>query len=519
MSWKDTIADEAASSWRDSISDEIGGTESLLRGAAQGASLGFADEITGGIESLFTDKTYEQARDESRSNYDRAKQANPGTYATGEIGAGIGTAFIPGLNIAKGASLAKAAGQAALLGGATGAGYSEANDIGGLASDTALGAGVGGVVGGAAQKLAPLVGKGFNAAGKKLGGYAEDLAVNATGATGVQASKFSDDAGRQLLDRGLVRFGDTPEKIAERTGGAMNKAASSIDEALTGLDDQGVTASVDNIVANLRQEIDNLKLDPSQAGYRKKLEGIVEDIMSTGRTNVPISAAEKTKRGFNKQAGNWMDPEAGRAGKQAYLSYMDEVERAAQSNNPELASKFQEGKETFGLLAPIEEAASRRAMTQNQSPFGGLGDFAAIGAGGVSGGIPGALAGIAGKKHLAPRVTASGAATLDKVSKLLMKSPKMAELAQRSPQVFNAIAQKMEGQMNKVAEVEHKPFDQNALIEKTQGTKYSQVLQSAAQRGQSAVGATHFLLQQQDPEYRALTIGDDEQEQYGNTDY
>jgi len=47
----------------------VSGTESALRGAAQGLSLGFADEITGGVESLLSDKTYDQARNESRENY------------------------------------------------------------------------------------------------------------------------------------------------------------------------------------------------------------------------------------------------------------------------------------------------------------------------------------------------------------------------------------------------------------------------------------------------------------------
>ena len=40
----------------------IGKLESGLRGLAQGVSMGFADEITGALESAFTDKTYKQSR-------------------------------------------------------------------------------------------------------------------------------------------------------------------------------------------------------------------------------------------------------------------------------------------------------------------------------------------------------------------------------------------------------------------------------------------------------------------------
>ena len=60
MSWKDTIQEEKAteskSSWKDTIQEEPQADsmlESGVRGLAQGASFGFADEITGGLEALY----------------------------------------------------------------------------------------------------------------------------------------------------------------------------------------------------------------------------------------------------------------------------------------------------------------------------------------------------------------------------------------------------------------------------------------------------------------------------------
>jgi hypothetical protein len=44
--------------------------------------------------------------------------------------------------------------------------------------------------------------------------------------------------------------------------------------------------------------------------------------------------------------------------------------------------------------------------------------------------------------------------------------------------------------------------DKNNLLQKTQGSKYSQVLQNAAQRGDDSLNAAHFVLAQRDPEYR-----------------
>ncbi len=140
---------------------EPGRAEALGRGALQGVSLGFSDEIAGAIGSLFSDKSYSQIRDESRQANEAAKQAHGGFYLGGEIGGGIASSLIPGLNIAKGASVGLAAGKAALAGGLAGLGSSEADltkgDFGRAAIDTAKAAAAGAVIGGGLQKLGHIV--------------------------------------------------------------------------------------------------------------------------------------------------------------------------------------------------------------------------------------------------------------------------------------------------------------------------------------------------------------------------
>lgn len=137
--------------------EQIGAAQALGRGALQGLSFGFSDEIAGAIGSLFSDKSYEQVRDESRASNAAAESQHKALYTTGEIGGGLATSFIPGLNVAKGASIAGAAAKAAGLGAAAGLGSSEAKDFRGLAMDTAKSALIGGVVGGAAQGLGKAV--------------------------------------------------------------------------------------------------------------------------------------------------------------------------------------------------------------------------------------------------------------------------------------------------------------------------------------------------------------------------
>lgn len=177
--------------------------ESAARGAAQGASFGFADEITGALEAVkdvaLTDKElgdlvdqYKKRRDESRKEYDMAEKDNSGAYMAGNVAGGVATAFIPGVglagNLGKGASLGAKVAQGAKLGAVEGAafglGESRADltegDVGGVLKDTATGAAVGGALGGALPAVGHGLGKVLNSnpartATKKTANLAVDL--------------------------------------------------------------------------------------------------------------------------------------------------------------------------------------------------------------------------------------------------------------------------------------------------------------------------------------------------------
>jgi hypothetical protein len=460
------------------------------RGALQGGTLGFSDEIAGAFEAPlgaaksiankfggeFDDSEYRAARDDSRMLDAEASERSPGAFTSGQVAGGVASAFVPGLNVAKGAKLAQTAVTAASQGGLMGLGSSTGENVGELARDASVGFGTG-ALGGAAgygagkvlEKGAQYAGKAANRVGDYLSDGAEKLYVKATGATGRESQKFAEGAGRELADRGMIKFGDTPEKIASRLQGAMDEAGGAIDSSLKGLDAQGVMANVDNVTQGLEAQIASLAKDPSQASTVRRLQGIVDDIKATKSNSVPVSEAEVTKRGFNKAAGNWMDPEAGAAAKQAYLGYMDEVERAALDANPALADKFTKAKETWGLLSPVKEAAERRAAVLNQSPFGGLLDATSIVGGGVlgagnddpTGGAGVGLALALARRGIAPRLASSGAVTADLLS----------EVAKKAPDLMG---------------------------------KFGPVFQGAAQRGTQAVSSTHFILENTNEEYRKL---------------
>lgn len=512
--------------------------ESLGRGIAQGASMGFADEITGALESAFTDKTYKQARDESRANYKAAKDANPATYGTGEIGAGIATAFVPGLNLAKGASLAKTAGQAALMGGLVGAGQSEESDIIGLAKDTATGAALGGTLGGAAgygiQKAAPLVERGLQKGSEFFGDAAERLAGRALGAERNTVKSLGLDsvksAGRQALDEGILTpFASTDDLISRneavkaRGGRMMGEVYDAIDEKIAPtFDPLRAASSVD-------EELGGFWRSPLNKAETNQFENTLESILMRGDQPIPLKDAQLLKQELGR-AANWKNtlqvtPKEQMA-RDAYGIVSTQIDDAvqkgsAQLDNVALSKQLAEGKALYSKSSDASKLLQNKQAREEGNKLLGLTDYSilggGLGAGVFTGGasIPATLA-ITGGKKLSEKYGAQNAALAsDKISKILRKSPRIDDLFKNSPQAANALVQRLESRLSapKAAENQNKPPTSNALIQKSQGTKYSQVLSSAAQRGEQAVASTNFILQQTDPEYRRLMLEGDENDQ------
>lgn len=498
--WDETLPVEpvAASvpSWDDTTEiPSVSGLESAGRGLLQGGSLGFSDELYGGGAALvdalkkgtlddFGD-TYTAERDAVRKANKAAEEANPNAYLGGNIAGGVATAFVPGLNIGKVATLGGRAALAAGLGAGAGLGNSEADltkgEVGRAALDTAVGGALGaGLQVGGEKLVAPAiryvgekissVAPSRESVARFLGGKAAELAENATGATAKQAEKFAGapgETGRELLDRGIVRFGDSARNIANRADDLMTADGQSIGNALKALDEKGVTVSKSEVLDALTQKIYELRKDPSQNAVVKQLLNIAEAIEAAPTGDPLISAAEQTKRGFQAAVkGGWNDPTAQVANKAAAGVYREAVETAATKADPALSKALTQSKKQYGLLAPVQEAASRRAGQLNQAQFGGLLDVAA----GTFGALTGndyqdssarAVLFAGARRALAPRLAASGAVALDKVSKALISNPSVLG-------------------------------------------KFAAPLAQAATRGNKALAATQYILQQRDPEFQEM---------------
>lgn len=535
MSWRDRAqpASLSGGSWREraeslDLGDEPGKIESAARGLAQGASMGFADEITGGLESLFTDKPYEQARDESRANYARAKDANPSTYTTGEIGGGVASALLPGANIARGASLGKAVLQSALLGGVTGLGYSEADDLGGLAKDTAANAALGGLVGGAAQKFMPMASRALEKVGESAGDMAEKVAARALGAERGTIKSLGMDrvkgAGRYALDNELLGLGASTEDMVAKNAAIKSRGGEMMGKAYQAIDDAGAsTFNPREVAEKVDDQLGDIWRSPLNRGEVNQFDNTIEAILARGPGDIPISEAQLLKEELGS-AANWknklqVSPKEQMA-RDAYRIVSEQIDEAVKLgqgavDQAGLSTLLDEGKALYSKGSTAEQLLENKLAREEGNKFIGLTD-AITGAGSLGyGGATGdweTAAGIMGAKKLGEKYGAKAAARgLDQVSKALMKSPQMADLANRSPQVFNAIAQKMENVVAspvKAAENEPKPYDKTAIMNKVRGTKFEQTLQSAAQRGDQAFNAAYFVLQN-NPEYRASVQADD----------
>jgi hypothetical protein len=272
----------------------------IARGTAQGLTFGFADEITAAAESAFG-RDYEEALKETREKYKLAEKERPGAYRTAEIGSGLASVFIPGLGAVTGGKAAIAAGKAlrsliqakrgaeltgkgaraaeaigtGIAGGALGSiGASEADVLskqtlesaGQLAADVGTGAVVGGLAGGALQKVVD------SETAQKIGKAIGDSKITKS------AAELRDriiSGGEKSLEE-VQKFIKNPEKVKEvelilRKG--VNKKINNQIDAIDNL--KKMKGADENVIDAQNQlfKLEEQKLSQEIADVRRK-EGI-----------------------------------------------------------------------------------------------------------------------------------------------------------------------------------------------------------------------------------------------------
>jgi hypothetical protein len=496
-------------SWKDKAKRIDGAPselESLARGAAQGATLGFADELTGALETGYDTLTgqadimdlaaeYQRNRDESRAAYQDAETTNPMSYMSGNVAGGVATAFIPGLNVAKGTTLVASAGKAALAGGIAGFGTSDADltegEYGQAALDIAQGSALGGLMGAAGHGGAKLIDKGIQKAQDiKLGDKAFD-ALKGTARRAARMSKDQADAfvldpkGVQSIAEMLEDSSRLPElqdqaaKAIETTRRTLKaKGLGKASELREALSDKtvkvnpkelyGIDPEIDEIVRyfesrkvytpeqhvtkgyGLDESLDLVELPANEANQIKR---ILRDKAKYRAGTITDPVQDALKEGFARKASRLRGSieEAGGDFVKAMNKEMQETIlvqeglRKGQKNSP-IAFTSTQSPDRLATIARAEKAGAKGIID-----FGNkLGAAKSI----ASNDVDDALSRQAQK--FAGRTALIG---IDKLN----------QLVSRAPQSFG---------------------------------RYASTLTNAAQRGNHAVAATHFILSQQDPEYR-----------------
>lgn len=478
-----------------SAKPEITELESLGRGALQNASLGFSDEITGGIEALWEaakgdprtfGELYEQFRDESRANNENAQKANPKSYMAGQIAGAIAAAAVPGTLAARGALGAGRVAQAASAlnstagligqGAAQGLGESKADNLGGMARDAGAGAGAGllalgagKALGAAGAEVSPYVQKAFNKVGDFADNVAESRAYKAIDPTGSQLrgiSAAADDAtarnvGRVALEEGIISDGlgsfpktltsllsdspsisamqNTAKNSMSRVHGELNDFVA--DSAGTSLKKSSLLSGLDDVVSSMNKPV------KSDSYVRSLIEKMDNNISLEDAINLRKEIGDLVKWDSNIQTAEE------KLAEKAYHSLNNLLDTYFPGYKPIRAEEEIMNKIKYGL----RNSKSSEAITKGDFITGAFG----LGAGGPIG----AGVGLAGKKMLSIHGNQMAAVGANKIS----------EIVKKTPQALG---------------------------------KFAPTLQQALQRG--TLPAVHHMLQQSNPEYRQLTLGNED---------
>lgn len=272
-SFDDSLFDETPATVTEDTSP--GKLESFIKGAEQGATFGFADELGAGIQSgldkilggisdtdemlksqgfkLDDQSVYDKAVKENREEYKLAEEANPMTSMAGNIAGGLTTSLLPGVAPIMGGSAAttlstkgllstaipKLAASGAVMGGLDAAGRSEAEDLGGVVSDVTSGAKSGAILGAGI----PVAGKAI----KGLSGIAKDkIGAGLESLTSIIDPKLTEQvkSSYDIGKRGLDVIGKNAEetlnkdtmilanRIKESVKGKFDTASSRLGEIL-----------------------------------------------------------------------------------------------------------------------------------------------------------------------------------------------------------------------------------------------------------------------------------------------
>jgi hypothetical protein len=394
------------------------GAESAVRGALQGASLGWGDELAsypaaliGGDPLLgleLPQETFGERRAAAleffRAKNRGAQETNPALYLGGQVAGGLA---VPGATgVIRSAALTGGARMAALAasGGTTGAIAGAGNAEGGVGER--LGAGVrGGLIG---AVVAPGMDAAVRAAAVPVAAAARGLRTGAGYALSRVAGGIQRDvapaggpaafarAGLEGEARGLIRPWDVFPGAADRQAGRVaDFARQSTDDIVAAIDDSGARVAVQPLQQVLHAASAELRQFPSaNSAPLERVDGLIKDLGKLADPAGTVSARtlQSAKKTIDNLISTW-DPTkrsslAQDLNRALYRSVMEAQEQAVETSaGAGGRATYETAKRASSLAQKLERfQESFQARQANQlSNIGGLhgavGGIAAIGSG------------------------------------------------------------------------------------------------------------------------------------------
>lgn len=457
------------------LTPQIGAGEAAIRGVAQGATFNFADEIGAGLRSISPNETYDDALADIRLRNEAAQKQNPGSYGAGEVGAAL---LVP--------NPASKAGLVGRLAGAAGAGavssLGQSNNkslediYGGLASGAA-----GGLLGEGVSKIASKVGSAASRApemARNIAGRQATKATNALKKDAAQVMKMggAEKFGQELLDKGMVKFGDTAEDIGKRAAEQASSKGAQIGQKLEEYGEKGAKVPLDLFRQDVKSTIvKDLQKPGSPSAYKNiareitdEVDNIVNDFGDEyGKFVTPQTANEIKGKIYDLVYRNQKNPNLSDKEKRLVANkLMERVDESIRSRfgkgEQDAFKKLKRDYSVATTAAGIGEDMAERAISNRNIPPSTYIMGAAGAAGGQGSGESGKLALImAGLNQIGLKYGNSAAAAgFNKLAKVLESKP-----ATISRQTIEALSE-------------------------------------AAKRGNSSLAATHLMLMNRDPNYK-----------------
>jgi hypothetical protein len=282
--------------------------EALLQGAGEGITFGFGDEITSvpaaaiGMmttpdlpgESRFDKyaRLMQLYKDVAREKQQKAMEDRPGMYTAGAIGGGLLTGGIGATKA--GVTGIKSGIKMGTAGGAvTGAGMSDTEDLGQMAKEAAVGAGLGAVGGVALPGLAKL-GSGIKSGAKAIG---RKLSETDTGKI-FKAYQAGEDLLGDIASN-FKKMKDLGGKVTAGLQEQSNKINKQIKTDLEALEQSGYKKELGPILKKRREEFaelakdENEEIAKSAKNILKTIDNYLEGPVTT-KLQPKVSDAQKT---------------------------------------------------------------------------------------------------------------------------------------------------------------------------------------------------------------------------------